>query len=682
MKRITHNRAISQGGKRSNTDYRSVSETTIAEDHDSAYAAITQPQKVIVVPRYFITHWLPLLGPSPAWLVLAFRQSAFVSKCPRPEAVRALPVRKLGAWAGLSHGQIWNLLQQSGWLGWFVRRVSRSTQRQESDVWGVRTSVPVAPHHLSEIRRRAHAHLQAVPELGPERLAQHLLEESAEILQSLERPAAGEQVAPHSVQDILEEHYGSLDGKTSQLLDELAGRITQPGNTIAISHYFIKRWRPEMTSGEAWLVHLLRTQVYSTRRSTSYLAVEGGKTRLARDLGVHTRSVRRWFENLAENPLGRFLNEQPSVESGSALGLTVRMADPIHPQDTGHYERLLAESDADKTGQGDGQNWTKARRAPPEKADKIGREEGQKWTRGRTKSDRETDIPEQGGGQKWTPDGTKVDALIGLNKSSNPSQSDHQPPGQNQAPPEREGGWSLDRILQMAGISNARRVQLAKRIRRDESAADALVAWLIYGYEHRSANGAGITAPVLFALSRYAENLPAPRYISLAALPPSELSRLIRNRFAPDVRQELRPTLAALEANGFLDLLPPPEQIPQGGETADLILVEEAIDPEPPGPEEEAASAEVVWEAVRRTAHVRPELAPISLWLNARTLALSFVHEEQAAEVAKAIEERRSALLLRLPGYALQLRTLEMRHSDSQPLPVVGIKSEKTIHLE
>ena len=233
----------------------------------------------------------------------------------------------------------------------------------------------------------------------------------------------------------------------------------------------------------------------------------------------------------------------------------------------------------------------------------------------------------------------------------------------------------LEPIFQSAGISSKKRSELQHRLAENQGALQALIAWLIYGYEHRTASGAGITSPVLFAISRYADSLPGPGYITLAALPPAELHRLIRNRFAPGIRQDLKRILAALEANGFVDLLPPPVQEQATG----------PVPTTPAGPVQDielVPPAEEIWEAVRREAQVPAELAPVSLWLNGHTLSLSFIHEEHVLDVAQAIEARRGELCRRLPGYALQLRTLEMRQSGSQSLPVVAIKSEQTISLK
>jgi hypothetical protein len=43
----------------------------------TVYNQIVQPDRVFTVSRYFLDYWLPLLSPSLAWLIVAFRQRAF-----------------------------------------------------------------------------------------------------------------------------------------------------------------------------------------------------------------------------------------------------------------------------------------------------------------------------------------------------------------------------------------------------------------------------------------------------------------------------------------------------------------------------------------------------------------------------------------------------------------------------
>lgn len=48
--------------------------------YNTLYNAITQPDRKFVVTHYFLDEWVPLLGPSLAWLVVALRQRCFWNK--------------------------------------------------------------------------------------------------------------------------------------------------------------------------------------------------------------------------------------------------------------------------------------------------------------------------------------------------------------------------------------------------------------------------------------------------------------------------------------------------------------------------------------------------------------------------------------------------------------------------
>ena len=44
-------------------------------DRDHLHEQIIQPNRIFRVTYYFVDHWLPLLKPSAAWLVVALQQS-------------------------------------------------------------------------------------------------------------------------------------------------------------------------------------------------------------------------------------------------------------------------------------------------------------------------------------------------------------------------------------------------------------------------------------------------------------------------------------------------------------------------------------------------------------------------------------------------------------------------------
>jgi len=687
MERITHKPNISQGEKHFDTPREEFIAGELTEFHDSAYAAVVQPQKVVVLPRYFITHWLPALGPSLAWLVLAFRQAAFVANCDQPESVRALSVRRLSRWAGLSHGQIWNLIQKSSLLPWFVRRIRRATERSESDLWGVRTAIPLAPHHIALLQAEFDRLLLINPD--PAVVARSLLEKSQSIRHAGFNPAGTDQ-EPQTLHDVFAARFGALDPKTSLLLDEITARIVQPGNTVAISHYFIHRWRSEMTSGEAWLVHFLRMQVYNLQSDASYLSVTGGKTRLAQALGVNTRSVRRWFAGLENSSLAHFLHEQePGSALDSHLDVEIALREPIHTDDQETYNASLQERWADKIGQPPGQKWTDLAAQSARLPDKNEQGAGQNWTAARTELDRGADKNEQAPGQDWTAPRTKLDTVIVLNQNSN--QTENKPLLQQSVPVHQPvvvvGGWDIDKILQTGGLIPGKRSEVLSQMSGSEETTRRFIGWFLYGCESKGRIGQGITSPVLFALSRFLHSRPAPVYLQLAARTPSSLARDIENRYAPETRPDLQAILSALESNGLIDVLR--DQVPHIYErdlTSHSPASADAAPgathaPEPGRPNGRPASAEDIWDQVRQIAGIEPGIVPVSMWLNEETLELSFMVEDATQSVRQALEVSRDPLRSRFPAAAFQLRTLEMIQQEADALPVIGVKSEMTVSL-
>ena len=135
---------------------------------------------------------------------------------------------------------------------------------------------------------------------------------------------------------------------------------------------------------------MLRSLVYQRGHGESSLALEGGKTRLAKMLGVAARSVRRWFSALAKSPLRHFVQE--GEKASQEWELTLRMGDPIHPSDWEKFHKELEKLNGpDKNGQQSGQKWTGKSEAPYHKMDRTGQEGGQRWTEQRTKVNKDPD---------------------------------------------------------------------------------------------------------------------------------------------------------------------------------------------------------------------------------------------------------------------------------------------------
>ncbi len=687
MVRITHNHILSQGPTRQIPSSSDGETFLFQEYHDSVYSELVAPHKIIAIPRYFLDHWLPVLGPSPAWLVVAFRQAAFVYHATKQQVVRPLAVRCLTRWSGLSHGQIWNILQKNAFLGWFVRKESQAQSKRESNIWEIQTSIPLTPQHIICLEEFALGQRQARSDVSLKELLALLRAEATDIIKGSSRNISDLQVNQVSLREILEALFGPFDSEDLLVYEEILGRITQPGNTIAITHYFIDHWRPQLTSGEAWLIHVLRSHVYSTSQNTSRTKVKGGKVGLAEMLGVNVRSMRRWFSDLAGSNLNLFLSVN-QMDDTSHLSLNINMRDPVCPDDLARYEELIQKS-KETPADAAGQNWITSGVQINGQQDKNGHGKSVYPEKGLTEIDRTQDKIEHRSGQKLTTLVTGVDTLMDLNSDNNKiSNTQLQPTEHAGAPAMYMGGWSILNLFDHSSLPKAKKANLFAIMGRQPEKTHSFLGWLIYGYENRGQTGSGISAPILFALSRYDQNQPADKYISLAQESPQNLLRLMQNRFSPGVSPLWRPILDALEANGFAEILQAqgcnPDASQNGKEKSPEIPYEpdmvsnlaEHISPElPAGP----LSAEACWHGIRELAQIPEQFAPFAIWLNHNRLELTFLHSESTQAVHGLITRNLHLLGAQFSWCSLRLCTLQVASPGTHGTPPVETLSEVII---
>ena len=100
----------------------------LAPEAQRAYDAVVRPNAILPIPRYFLEHWLPLLGTSRSWLALAFRQVAFVSRSNSHEVPAQTTLRQLGRWCGLTHVRVHQVLKDPVVFGFF-EHVGRLPER-------------------------------------------------------------------------------------------------------------------------------------------------------------------------------------------------------------------------------------------------------------------------------------------------------------------------------------------------------------------------------------------------------------------------------------------------------------------------------------------------------------------------------------------------------------------------
>ena len=93
--------------------------------HASLRDEFVHPNRVIVIPGYF-QRWLPYLGPTLAWIVVAFRQAMFMAthREARTDVDFEISPASVARWAGIGRTTLWRKLDD--WmLGWFIERTDR-----------------------------------------------------------------------------------------------------------------------------------------------------------------------------------------------------------------------------------------------------------------------------------------------------------------------------------------------------------------------------------------------------------------------------------------------------------------------------------------------------------------------------------------------------------------------------
>lgn len=265
-----------------------------------AYDAIVQPYKAVKIYDYFLEEWVPLLGASRALLVIAYRQLAFVVRS--MEKIGEVPVkvtlRQLGRWCGQVHRQVRKLHQDPGFLTWFVRPAVGSLgehpgARSERRTTLVRVEIPLTPADQLRLRLFLEANRPEDDTGWPQVLHHALVARDIEINDTSPLPDS-----PKSIQEIVNELRSSDAPLPEEIEDaciELHERwITQ--NHFQATHYFLRRWLPDLTLGLGMSIMWLRRRA---QRDVERTEVGHARIRSLSELGaavgVSSKTVSRWI---------------------------------------------------------------------------------------------------------------------------------------------------------------------------------------------------------------------------------------------------------------------------------------------------------------------------------------------------------------------------------------------------
>jgi hypothetical protein len=324
------------------------------------------------VSRYFIDHWLQLLGPKAAWAVVDLQQRCYLDKAD----FCLVSLKDLCAVTSVRSATTMQAIVDQPLMRWFFGKQTTRQCRGGKVVRGknrytLQMGDPLTPRHQGQVAWLLAERLRdgTVPTVhGLEdlvRLVNDLPPLSTLPTKDLSAWATNEplnlrQIAFRALKE------GGIDHVPAKLADEAAlqrafadaqARITQPARIALATHYFRTAWVPQLGATNAWLIMILRSRCYWNKESGEVRDIcVMSSYELADLLGTSTRTVTRGLQN----PLvQKFVTAQERVyerrpSDGRKTPARTRYQvhltlDPLTPPDEAVFAEILL-SDAARYG--------------------------------------------------------------------------------------------------------------------------------------------------------------------------------------------------------------------------------------------------------------------------------------------------------------------------------------------
>lgn len=289
-------------------------------DEQRAYDTIVKDYKVLKVPDYFIDKWVPLLDAAEGWVVLSFRQLAFVvrSKDPVGTMPAKATLRSLARWSGLTFQHVGKVLKRAEYLHWFVRRQDGAPlgqhpgRRSKPPTYLVRIEVPLTPTDQARLESYLQANLPSNDKEWLQLLHRAISAKKADLPDGIVLPSE-----PKTIDGIVRE----LRDPAEQLPNELELACVELHNRWVttnfrqVTHYFIKRFLPHLTPSLAFLIVWARkhAQRDDAQYPTGELRISSWND-MADAVNVAPYSVSRWLSNKDSYPHSRLFFTDIYVE--------------------------------------------------------------------------------------------------------------------------------------------------------------------------------------------------------------------------------------------------------------------------------------------------------------------------------------------------------------------------------
>ena len=275
--------------------------------YDLAYDEIVAPERVTLVPRYFLRH-LRLIGPDLGWLYLGFRQAAFNSGARSGKKSERFSGISIAAMSGIAVSTFWNKIREARTWEQLQGLISTSTDTPEWNMgsptprrlprrYVVAMTLPLTAPDTRSLRAWLLSNVERFG--GPE----NVIIAAAEMpLDELLPPdiLAQEGDAPESVTAILRSLFGDLipNGNLVALATRLHKHIMPDTNRLGVTHFFVENILPYLGTGPGWMLTLLRDRCYTNRETgevRDQVRIPGGYTEIASLMGVTPGTIKRWL---------------------------------------------------------------------------------------------------------------------------------------------------------------------------------------------------------------------------------------------------------------------------------------------------------------------------------------------------------------------------------------------------
>lgn len=341
--------------------------------YNTLYNATTRPDFRFVVSRYFIDEWVPLLGPSLAWLVVGLRQQCFWN---RRRDWCIVDKATLSRETALDERTIERCFKKP-YSSWFVIEISHRYQYRtqigkkvrDKNRYQLLLDEPLSPRHqlglAALIRELAPADAEpltaTLSALDTLVAMPHLTDKisyTGPIPDDLPRRSVLEIVADTLGLDLTRLGADARLVKLDQRCAELYNLIVQPNKIHVGWQYFRLEWVRLLGHALAWVVIYLRRHCYWDEASGE---LRDTLSLYKKELAAAINQTPRNLANLMDNPYAAFFFTTPGADEAATGSeprnkptlYRVRMVDePLTPADQEQVAQTLRQRvQADYYGQ-------------------------------------------------------------------------------------------------------------------------------------------------------------------------------------------------------------------------------------------------------------------------------------------------------------------------------------------